>query len=215
VETEALIRRLIRAGLATPEQLRGCSEADIEQIEATLGPRLPASYRDFLLAVGRNAGRFYATGHVTYPDLLGNRERANASLDEARYPFRLPTDAVIFLATPEGEFAYVRTALAEADPPVYHFMGLDGDPKPIAEHFTAFIERAIARYERPVGFTCCFCNQGVAVEGFDPCALTLRSFVHGPPDERKAQDFYCHAACFSAATHPEIRRWVLAGVRSD
>lgn len=94
-------------------------------------------------------------------------------------------------------------------------MGLDGDPKPIAEHFSAFIERAIARYEQPRGVACCFCNQGIAVEGFDPCVLTLRSFVHGPPDEREAQDFYCHAACFSAATHPEIRRWVLAGVRSD
>ncbi len=129
VEPEALIKRFVRAGLDTAEQLRGCSVTDIPPIETALGLRLPASYRDFLLAVGCNAGRFYETGHLTYPDLLRNHERAKAILDDARSPFRLPTDAVVFLASSAGEFSYFHADLAVADPPGFHYMGLDGDPK--------------------------------------------------------------------------------------
>lgn len=94
-------------------------------------------------------------------------------------------------------------------------MGLDVDPKPIAQHFSAFIEGALTRYERPLRFTCCFCNRSIVTAGFDPCVFSLRSFVHGQPNEQAVQDFYCHATCLSTAMHPAIRSWVLAAVRSD
>lgn len=221
METEELIRRFIRAGLATPEQLRGCSAADIEQIEATLGLHLPASYRDFLLIVGRRAGQFYATGHLTYPDLLANRQRAEAMLaeeaailGEERNPFRLPTDAVVFLAW-EAHFRFLRTHPPDADPPVFDYLGFDEDPAQIADHFSGHLDDALTGYEQVHGVACCFCDQRLALDGFDPCVLTLRSYVHGPPDARRDQDLYCHAACLSAAIHPSTRPWVLAAVRSD
>jgi hypothetical protein len=98
---------------------------------------------------------------------------------------------------------------------VFDYMGLDHDPWRLAERFSAFLEDALTRYERPRGFACCFCGEGIALGGFDPCVLTLGTYHQGPPDKRVDQEFYCHADYFSAATHPGIRPYVLAGVRSE
>ena len=52
------IAQLTEPGLVNPGALKGCTPEEIGQIEAKFHLQLPAMYKEFLVRMGKAAGRF-------------------------------------------------------------------------------------------------------------------------------------------------------------
>jgi hypothetical protein len=55
---EQALTLLVAAGIAELQSIQGCSEAAVDRIETIHDGSLPAIYRQFLLCMGRSAGKF-------------------------------------------------------------------------------------------------------------------------------------------------------------
>lgn len=65
--TPSTIRaEVIASGLAAENEVQGCTEAEVYEIERRLGRSLPLAYRHFLLAIGRRAGSFMRGSEMFY-----------------------------------------------------------------------------------------------------------------------------------------------------
>ncbi|WP_157392378.1 SMI1/KNR4 family protein [Nocardia terrae] len=104
----------------------GCSDAEIEAVEAQIGGRFPAVFRQYLLQMGEECGGLFRGS-----DRAGirgfDRLRADAReiVDEVGAGWRLPTDAAIVLTHQGYMFDYVR-AVGGFDTPVMRWT--DGKP---------------------------------------------------------------------------------------
>jgi hypothetical protein len=49
-----ILALLVKYGLATNDELKGCSEDDLEQLENHIGAKLPNVYREFLFLISQN-----------------------------------------------------------------------------------------------------------------------------------------------------------------
>jgi hypothetical protein len=100
----------------------GCSESEIALIEADQGRPLPAVYRCFLTAMGRDLGGLFDGALLGYPYILGSRNAALNLLDDdgghGEETFALPDDALVVSMHDQGyAFQFVRTSLGD-NPPV-------------------------------------------------------------------------------------------------
>src|SRR5262245_48537678 len=102
---DGLLKRMQRSGVASPNELLGCTPAQIRRLEARYRVTLPATYRRFLEVMGRRSGRLVTHDYLdiqydyvlkataALPRLL--REAAEAVPEAAS--FALPADALIVL----------------------------------------------------------------------------------------------------------------------
>ena len=118
--------KLMHAGLADPADLVGCSQEEIEDIEARLGLRLPASYRSWLAGLGRSAGPLWLASGSYYPSLLRITSELRIALSDEG--LSLPPDAMAFREHELMLFAWFRCD-GSGDPPVHTswFGGDDSD----------------------------------------------------------------------------------------
>ena len=89
------VERLVSTGLATPSTIHGCTEAQVEALEAACGLSLPMTYREFLRLVGKRAGAFLVGSDLTYETLIENQAAARDLAEESG------------LEWPEDGFAFV------------------------------------------------------------------------------------------------------------
>lgn len=101
----------------------GCTAEEVARLEADHGLVLPAAYRCFLLAMGRDGGGCFDGELVTYPYILGSRVAALNLLEANREDspgsevFRLPDDALVISFHDQGyAFKFIRTALGDRAP---------------------------------------------------------------------------------------------------
>ena len=142
-----IIRFIVDSGIATVETVRGCTPAEIIQLERQLSVRLPLALAECLIAMG------HACGNLTDNDAFGiasfkdARDVALEITSEADSPWRLPCNAIPFLHHQCYEFLFVY-ANAEDDPPVWLYLEKDKEPKQLSLSFTAWLrETAIAAIE--------------------------------------------------------------------
>ena len=151
-DIQALIERMVGTGYARPDELLGCTPEEVARIEARFGLRLPRIYREFLLAMGRGAGRFFRGTDVFSPAVLELRQWAEELLEECGRPCALPDDAFVFLMHQGYQFGYFRTGGGEDDPPLYRYVECDPAPVQNARSFSemlrAELESHIATWER-------------------------------------------------------------------
>ena len=109
-------RDLLRLRIATPEQIVGCTEDEIQQIKQRQNIlHLPAFYFDFLRFMGHSAGNlFFRSGLAYYPDLLTLK---NLAIAEPRVG-TIPENAFVFLVDDE-RFMYFLTS-DESDDAAVH-----------------------------------------------------------------------------------------------
>jgi hypothetical protein len=104
---EQCVAELLRTGLATPEIIVGCSEAEIEEVELAQTVRLPQTYRQWLRLAGKCAGVFELSTSGFYPELLTLKEDALCLLRTVeKGRVRLPHNVFVCgMASPE-EFIF-------------------------------------------------------------------------------------------------------------
>jgi hypothetical protein len=69
---EELVARMAAHGVARPDELGGCSEAEIQALEQRYSVRLPSGYRSYLTTMGHRAGRLFDGDHwvASYAEVL-------------------------------------------------------------------------------------------------------------------------------------------------
>ncbi len=137
---EELAKRIIKAGYATPDTMIGCSELDIAQLEHRMAVRLPAKYKNFLLAWGKQSGDFLDDCCFLY-DSLESVCRPNAESLARENGFDLPPHAFVFLER-YPLFMFFDTTQGE-DPPVWLFDEDQSKPKIVASSFSEWLNKLV------------------------------------------------------------------------
>lgn len=124
--------KLTSLGRAVPSQFKGMTEQEIEEVRiAQRVEYLPEIYRQFLLHMGRGAGRLFQGLDYTYSDLLDIKEAAIEFGAEDDPPFELPEDAFVFRSDQGVQFLYFHTIGKEDDPAVYSYVEGDRKHRPL------------------------------------------------------------------------------------
>ena len=122
MDARTLRHRLSAAGIARPEDIAGCSEAEIVALERSLG-RFPANYRAVLGAIGWRAGRL-VNDRVLWisADQLAKMDRlARKQIFEDGGADHDPVPAnAVFIGARQGEHPWFILARDGADSPVWH-----------------------------------------------------------------------------------------------
>ena len=129
-------------GVATKHLIRGCTQAEIEEIESDVGRTLPLAYREFLVRMGREAGAFFVGTDMFYPNILGNTDAAHGLVSEDKSGLELPRDAIAFSMHQGYQFLFVRAEEGD-DPPVYYYMEQTGQFVKKADRFTQFLKDVV------------------------------------------------------------------------
>ena len=135
---DMLLQRMHRTGVASPEELVGCTPAEISALEAKYGIRLPATYHRFLSVMGRRSGRLFSYDWLawSYDSVMGMtaglRDEAlefAAESPECKWAsFALPADALVVLHRDmSGDYHFIRCDRAD-DSGVWHFSSDDLQP---------------------------------------------------------------------------------------
>lgn len=131
VRFDRLLGRMERSGVASAEQLVGCSANEVAALEAKYSLRLPTSYRRYLEIMGHGPGRLFKHDHmaVTYPYVLEmTRDQhqlwAKWRDEHGRHPapppeFEFPADALIIAGRLGEQFSFIRCS-GQDDVPVWY-----------------------------------------------------------------------------------------------
>jgi hypothetical protein len=138
---EKAVAQLTEAGLVNPGALKGCTPEEIGQIETKFHFQLPAIYKEFLVRLGKAAGRFLTGSDYLFPAPLRLRDDAATLLDQEGNGFKLENDFV-FMGHQGYEFLFFRIT-DSPDPPV--FLLMEGEePKRVFLHFSEWLLSCVA-----------------------------------------------------------------------
>jgi SMI1 / KNR4 family (SUKH-1) len=142
--------RMVRVGMVTENSIQGCSEVEIQRIENDFGIKLPTLYREFLVTMGKRAGKLLEGLSAFFPNLLENRTTAEELVlneTEDGNLFDLPSDAFVFAQYIGMRFYFFRVQEGD-DPPVYFYEEEKTYCTKIADTFSGFLENEIDDYVR-------------------------------------------------------------------
>jgi hypothetical protein len=149
-----LAEELVKLGVAQPQEFIGCTQEQVEEIKIRQHvSSLPSLYEEFLLKMGRSAGKFLPGPEHFYPIVLELKEVAVGILKENLPSFVLPDDAFIFTENQGYEFMFFLTNEKSDDPPVFHYLEGDGKlRKEIApqqwEHLSDFYKAMLEWWQK-------------------------------------------------------------------
>jgi len=124
MKTDEVVNVLVRKQIAQPQDIVGCTDEEISELERQVGLTLPTAYRDFLRTMGHRAGSFMVGTDFFYDDLRGLRDALVECLAQMRVDFQMPLDLFVFSSHQGYIFHFFRTTEGD-DPPVYGFSEVD------------------------------------------------------------------------------------------
>ncbi len=133
-----ILERITKLGL----EMRGCTDSEIEEIQAAAGFPLPAAYVEFLRIAGRSMDEIGSDYSMFYPNVIKSniviQQDYSKQLNniERRFVFfHWRGDAISFFCENSGD-----------DPPI---MGINSDGTIVLKNssFTAFLDELIYGYE--------------------------------------------------------------------
>ena len=134
---------LIENKIAIRDELKGCSENEIERLEKYIHANLPQSYRKFLALMGHKAGIFHRGSDYSYKDLFHLTKDTREMLADG--PFKLPEDAFVISSHQGYIFAYFILS-DDDDPPVYTYMETESEPQQWATSFSEYLAKSWEEY---------------------------------------------------------------------
>ena len=132
---DALVKLIVESGMATPDQIRGCSDAEIKQIESIAGVHLPQAYKNFLLGFGASANDVFYDVLFVYPAIVEHRDIIERI--EARTGYKLKSTEFVFLIR-DGLIIFFDTADGD-DPPILLLEAPEPHPKKISFSFSEWL----------------------------------------------------------------------------
>lgn len=117
---EGVKERFKELKLVSPHELVGCTYPEITELEKKLGFSLPEAYKEFLLWMGKSAGRVLQGSDCFFKHLPYLKEWAVELLEENNFPNTLPEDAFVFFMHQGYQFSFFRLSEGD-DPPTYFY----------------------------------------------------------------------------------------------
>lgn len=102
------------------EELKGLSADEVEQVMERFKTRLPLSYREFLLYMGRGAGGFMLGSSVFIDELYDLREGVRELCEENGIP-HIPENAFVFWMHQGYQALYFIPEEGVDDPDIYYY----------------------------------------------------------------------------------------------
>jgi hypothetical protein len=144
--TEAIdnaIDKLVTSGLATSDEMVGCTEAELVSLERAYELRLPIAYRQFLGRLGNVAGQFLVGTDFLFSQLRELKQHAEALLRESGAAFQLTETDFVFAMHQGYQFLFFR-AEESPDPQVFHYEENDTEARCVAPSFTVWLDGCVA-----------------------------------------------------------------------
>ena len=147
-----LHNKIIQSQLVTPEQIRGCSEAEIAEIEQKYKICLPYSYKVFLRHFGHGFAHIGNEFKYLYEDALfltqeeRNIEREIKEEENFNPEELLPVNAFVFAIRQDIQIWYFIAEEGIDDPPVFYDTG--GDTVKMHESIFDFWEERVSYAEQ-------------------------------------------------------------------
>lgn len=138
-----LEKELKKSKLAGKNEIVGCTNDEIEELENRFGVGFPVVYRDFLLTMGKRAGRFLEGTDAFFEHLPYLRGYAEDSLTSAGRKFVLPARAFVFASQQGYAFLYFDADEAQPDPSVFFFQERDATPSRTWPSLTAYFQQVL------------------------------------------------------------------------
>lgn len=140
--------QLVTFNIAKVDEIIGCTPSELREVELAQNIELPQIYKEFLLKMGKGAGRFYRGSSFFYPDILSLKSSAKELLQENNVSFDIPENAFVFFMHQGYQFSYFHIDTKTDNPSVYHYIeGADYQhPIQIWEHFSDFLTASIDDY---------------------------------------------------------------------
>ena len=148
-----LYNRIIQSQLATPEQIKGCSEQEIKKLEQTYNLTLPYSYKVFLQHFGHGFAPIGNEFHYLYQEALSftqderNLEQEIRNEKDFNPEELLPENAFIFAMRYDMQIWYFIASEGVEDPIVFYDTG-DGDSEKMYESVFDFWEERVTSAEQ-------------------------------------------------------------------
>ncbi|WP_083657710.1 SMI1/KNR4 family protein [Herbaspirillum camelliae] len=136
-----LFDELIKQGLLLPEELHGCNELEMEELEAHFQFRLPGAYREFMSLAGKGAGSLFKGTDIFFPRVLKLQSEAMDLLAELGKSSILSSCAKVFCMHQGYEINYFLST--EDDPPVMQFFEGQESPTNPWRTFSQFLGSGI------------------------------------------------------------------------
>lgn len=140
--------RLIKAGIAQPSQIRGCSTHEVSGLESKFEGRLPHSYKLFLLTMGHGAGKFFEGTDIFYPNLQKAQQSAEELLADDGNPFELSNYDFVFASHQGYQFMYFNIDDQNEDPPVFYYMEGGQVAQKKWHSFSDFLLKSVEDHEK-------------------------------------------------------------------
>ncbi|WP_394541532.1 SMI1/KNR4 family protein [Lysobacter enzymogenes] len=132
---------LLQTGLVPAQDIKGCSQDEVDTLAQSIGRPLPKAYVEFLLSMGHEAGDFMA-GTDTFwrhlPWLQKTAERLVAEKSAAP----LPASAFVFYMHQGYEFGYFLLDDGD-DPAVYQFVTMKARAERVTDSFTGYFNEML------------------------------------------------------------------------
>lgn len=148
LNSDNLIKRLIKSKAATREQIQGCSEQEIHHVCEVSRLTLPEAYLDFLRSVGKGAGRFMCEVDQYYDSMLELNYKAAQFLDiYEEGGLLLPENAYVFSMRYGEQFLFFNADGTSDNPPVFYYYEEDGQFTDLKKTFWEVIECELMEWE--------------------------------------------------------------------
>ncbi len=135
---ESAAMQLIAEGVASQDSVKGCSEAEIAEIEKMCGIKLPAIYRQFLKRMGKEAGSFLDGTNYLYSTLPSLRRQAETLLKECNTHLSLDKNDFIFAVHQDYQFLFFNVQTSD-DPAVFLYLEFEKSFKQVYNHFSEWL----------------------------------------------------------------------------
>jgi hypothetical protein len=113
----SIIGRIEASQLVARAPLQGCTEEDLVRLERKFSLRLPQTYREFMLAMGRSAGDFLLQWDYSIDVVAGLRTNLDAAMQRCHVNTSTPASVFVFASHQHSIFFFFDTAMGD-DPPV-------------------------------------------------------------------------------------------------
>lgn len=138
MQSSEIRQRLLQSRMIHPSDLIGCLDVEIDAYFGEIGVKVPASYRDYLLAIGHGAGKFLLGTEAFFTDLPIIRKEAERLLFECGIDVEILSDTIVFYMHQGYEFGYFSTTESDA-PPVYQYIEGDHCAKIVWPSFSDYL----------------------------------------------------------------------------
>jgi hypothetical protein len=140
---DTLVGEILRLRIANKKTIVGCTDQQMQEIEAVHGRPLPAMYDAFMRRMGKGAGHLFRGTEIFYPEILDLREAAQELFLENHIKTPVSPEWVVFSMHQGYQFLFFDQRTA--DPPVRWYFEGKGISQ-MSDSFSAFLAQEVAEH---------------------------------------------------------------------